>query len=79
MILAVPLMVYVSRIRAHVAIGTSALASPQCRDELSNHARGGSVRWSCALVFAGAGSPELRGVDRGQMIDGQKCWHCLRC
>ena len=74
-ILAVPLMVYVVGVPdAHVAIGTSALAvAANAAMNLSNHARGGSVRWSCALVFAGAGiAGAFAGSIAGKMIDGQK-------
>jgi uncharacterized membrane protein YfcA len=74
-ILAVPLMVYVVGVSdAHVAIGTSALAvAANAAMNLSNHARGGSVRWSCALVFAGAGiAGAFAGSIVGKMLDGQK-------
>jgi uncharacterized membrane protein YfcA len=74
-ILAVPLMVYVVGVPdAHVAIGTSAVAvAANAAMNLSNHARGGSVRWSCALVFAGAGiAGAFAGSLAGKMIDGQK-------
>ena len=56
-ILAVPLMVYVVGVPdAHLAIGTSAIAvAANAAVNLSNHARGGTVVWSCALVFAAAG------------------------
>src|SRR5260221_2164665 len=56
-ILAVPLMVYVVGVpEPHVAIGTSAIAvAANAAINLSNHARGGTVIWSCALVFAAAG------------------------
>src|SRR5256884_4255932 len=56
-ILAVPLMVYVVGVPdAHVAIGTSAIAvAANAAVNLSNHARGGTVVWSCALMFAAAG------------------------
>src|SRR6266480_7714683 len=51
-ILAVPLMVYVVGVPdAHVAIGTSAIAvAANAAVNLSNHARGGTVMWSCALT-----------------------------
>ena len=56
-ILAVPLMVYVVGVpEPHVAIGTSAIAvAANAAVNLSNHARGGTVVWSCALPFAAAG------------------------
>src|ERR1700754_5121795 len=74
-ILAVPLMVYVVGVPdAHVAIGTSAVAvAANAAMNLSNHARSGSVRWSCALVFAAAGvAGAFAGSIAGKMIDGQK-------
>src|SRR6195952_1122038 len=74
-ILAVPLMVYCGGWHdAHLAIGTSAVAvAANAAMNLSNHARGGSVRWSCALVFAGAGiTGAFAGSIGGKMIDGQK-------
>jgi uncharacterized protein len=74
-ILAVPLMVYVVGVPdAHVAIGTSAAAvAANAAMNLSNHARGGTVRWSCALTFAAAGvAGAFVGSLAGKMIDGQK-------
>jgi uncharacterized membrane protein YfcA len=74
-ILAVPLMVYVVGVpEAHVAIGTSAIAvAANAAVNLSNHARGGTVIWSCALMFAAAGIiGALGGSILGKMIDGQK-------
>ena len=62
---AVPLMVYVVGVsEPHVAIGTSAIAvAANAAINLSNHARGGTVIWSCALIFAAAASP-ARSADR---------------
>src|SRR3978361_255887 len=74
-ILAVPLMVYVVGVAdAHVAIGTSAVAvAANAAVNLSNHARGGTVVWSCALVFAAAGIiGAFGGSILGKMVDGQK-------
>jgi uncharacterized membrane protein YfcA len=74
-ILAVPLMVYVVGVPdAHVAIGTSAIAvAANAAVNLSNHARGGTVVWSCALLFAAAGIiGAFGGSIFGKMIDGQK-------
>src|SRR6202795_408661 len=74
-ILAVPLMVYVVGVTdAHLAIGTSAIAvAANAAFNLSNHARGGTVRWSCALPFAAAGIiGAFIGSIFGKMIDGQK-------
>ena len=74
-ILAVPLMVYVVGVpEPHVAIGTSAIAvAANAAINLSNHARGGTVMWSCALVFAAAGMVgAFGGSILGKMVDGQK-------
>src|ERR1700742_802649 len=74
-ILAVPLMVYVVGVpEPHVAIGTSAIAvAANAAINLSNHARGGTVVWSCALTFAAAGIVgAFSGSLLGKMVDGQK-------
>src|SRR6202041_2401791 len=74
-ILAVPLMVYVVGVSdAHVGIGTSAIAvAANAAINLSNHARNGTVRWSCALMFAAAGMiGAFIGSIFGKMLDGQK-------
>ncbi len=74
-ILAVPLMVYVVGVpEPHVAIGTSAIAvAANAAVNLSNHARGGTVVWSCALPFAAAGiAGAFAGSILGKMMDGQK-------
>jgi uncharacterized protein len=74
-ILAVPLMVYVVGVgEPHIAIGSSAIAvAANAAINLSNHARGGTVIWSCALTFAVAGMVgALFGSILGKMLDGQK-------
>jgi uncharacterized protein len=74
-VLAVPLMVYVVGVpEPHIAIGTSAVAvATNAAINLSNHARGGTVMWSCALVFAAAGVVgAFAGSILGKMLDGQK-------
>jgi uncharacterized membrane protein YfcA len=74
-ILAVPLMVYVVGVPdAHLAIGTSAIAvAANAAFNLSNHARDGTVRWSCALPFAAAGIiGAFIGSIFGKMLDGQR-------
>ncbi|MTV18998.1 sulfite exporter TauE/SafE family protein, partial [Bradyrhizobium sp. BR2003] len=74
-ILAVPLMVYVVGVpEPHVAIGTSAIAvAANAAVNLSNHARGGTVIWSCALVFALSGMlGAFGGSILGKMLEGQK-------
>lgn len=57
-IIAVPLLVYVVGVAdAHAAIGTAAVAvSLSALLGLAGHARAGTVKWNCALVFAAAGS-----------------------
>jgi uncharacterized protein len=74
-ILAVPLMVYVVGVPdAHVAIGTSAIAvAANAAVNLSGHARGGTVLWSCALVFAAAGIlGAFAGSIFGKMLGGER-------
>lgn len=74
-ILAVPLMVYVVGVaEPHVAIGTSAIAvAANAAINLSNHARGGTVIWSCALIFAASGmAGAFGGSILGKMVEGQK-------
>jgi uncharacterized protein len=74
-ILAVPLMVYVVGVgEPHVAIGTSAIAvAANAAVNLSNHARGGTVMWSCALPFAAAGiAGAFAGSSLGKTIDGHR-------
>jgi uncharacterized membrane protein YfcA len=68
-------MVYVVGVPdAHVAIGTSAIAvATNAAVNLSNHARGGTVVWSCALAFAAAGIlGAFCGSLLGKMLDGQR-------
>jgi len=74
-VLAVPLMVYVVGVREpHVAIGTSAIAvATNAAINLFNHARGGTVIWSVALLFATAGIVgAFAGSNLGKMIDGHR-------
>jgi uncharacterized membrane protein YfcA len=74
-VLGVPLMVYVVGVPdPHLAIGTSAIAvATNAAINLSNHARGGTVRWGCALTFAAAGMiGAFVGSIFGKMLDGQK-------
>jgi len=73
-ILAVPLLVYVVGVKdPHVAIGTSALAvSVNAFANLISHARAGTVKWPCAIVFAVAGiGGAALGALLGRHIDGQ--------
>jgi uncharacterized membrane protein YfcA len=74
-VLAVPLMVYVVGVREpHVAIGTSAIAvAANAAINLFNHARGGTVIWSVALLFAAAGIVgAFAGSSLGKMVDGHR-------
>ena len=74
-ILAVPLMVYLVGVPSpHVAIGTSALAvAANAAAGLINHARNGTVKWRCALMYAGAGvAGAFAGSSAGKAFDGQK-------
>lgn len=73
-ILAVPLLVYVVGVKdPHVAIGTSALAvSVNAFANLIAHARAGTVKWPCAIVFAIAGiSGAAAGATLGRQFNGQ--------
>lgn len=74
-ILAVPLLVYVVGVpSAHIAIGTAAIAvALNAALSLAAHARLGTVKWRCALVFAGAGVlGSALGAELGKAIDGQR-------
>ncbi len=74
-ILAVPLLIYVVGIKdTHVAIGTSALAvSLNAFANLAVHARAGTVKWACALVFALFGmAGAALGAALGRRVDGQQ-------
>ncbi|WP_194150414.1 sulfite exporter TauE/SafE family protein [Sphingomonas oligophenolica] len=74
-ILAVPLLVYLVGVpNPHLAIGTSAFAvAAIAAMGVVNHARAGTVRWRCAIMFAGAGVVgAFAGSSVGKAIDGQK-------
>jgi hypothetical protein len=73
-ILAVPLMVYLVGVPSpHVAIGTSAFAvAVNAATGLANHARAGTVKWSCAAMFAAAGvAGAFAGSSAGKAFDGE--------
>src|SRR3546814_7687240 len=57
----------------HVAIGTSALAvAANAFANLVQHARAGTVKWPCALVFGVSGvAGALIGSTLGKMVAGQ--------
>lgn len=72
-ILAVPLLLYVVGVDdPHLAIGTSALAvSANAFANLAMHARAGTVRWPCAVLFAAAGvAGAAAGSTAGKAMDG---------
>ena len=74
-IVAVPLLLYFVGVKdPHLAIGTSAVAvSASAAINLALHARKGTIRWSCALIYAGSGSVgALAGASLGKAIDGQR-------
>ena len=74
-ILAVPLLVYAVGVEsAHAAIGTAAVAvALNAAAGLAAHARSGTVKWPCALVFAGAGVAGAQiGAEAGKALDGDK-------
>jgi len=72
-ILAVPLLVYLVGVpSAHVAIGTSAIAvALNAASGLATHARLGTVKWPCALVFSAAGvAGAFLGASLGKRLGG---------
>lgn len=72
-ILALPLLLYVVGVKdPHVAIGTSALAvAANAFANLVQHARAGTVKWPCAIVFAVSGvAGALIGSTLGKRVDG---------
>ena len=74
-ILAVPLLVYVVGVSSpHVAIGTGDIAvAVNAAFGLAAHARLGTVKWRCALVFAASGiAGSALGAAAGKAVDGQQ-------
>jgi len=74
-ILAVPLLVYVVGIGStHAAIGTAAVAvTANALASLAGHAKGGMVKWPCAIVFAAAGIVGAAiGAEIGKSVDGTR-------
>ena len=74
-ILAVPLLVYVVGVGStHAAIGTAAVAvTANALAGLAGHARGGTVKWPCAIVFAAAGIIGAAiGAEIGKAVDGAR-------
>ncbi len=73
-VLAAPLLLYAVGVPdPHVAIGTSAAAvAANAAFNLAGHARGGRVKWPCAIAFAGAGlAGSLIGSSIAKAIDGR--------
>ena len=74
-IVAVPLLVYFVGVRSpHMAIGTAAVAvALNALTGLAGHARAGTVKWPCALVFAAAGAAGAAlGAEAGKAMDGTR-------
>ena len=74
-ILAVPLLVYVVGVEStQAAIGTAAVAvAANALIGVGGHARGGTVKWRCALAFAGAGMVgAAMGAEIGKAFDGAR-------
>jgi uncharacterized membrane protein YfcA len=74
-ILAVPLLVYVVGMKSpHMAIGTAAVAvALNAASGLVGHHRAGTVKWSCAAVFAGTGAlGAALGAELGKATDGAR-------
>jgi uncharacterized membrane protein YfcA len=74
-ILALPLIVYAVGVTStHIAIGTSAVAvAASAAANLIGHARAGTVKWRCAVVFAVAGmAGAAGGAELGKMVDGRR-------
>jgi uncharacterized protein len=72
-LLAVPLMAYLIGLPPHTAIGTSAVAvAASALVNLGGHARAGTVKWPCAIVFAVSGvTGAAIGAQLGKRVDGQ--------
>jgi uncharacterized membrane protein YfcA len=73
-VLATPLLLYVVGMDdPHVAIGTGAAAvALNAAANLGVQARAGTVKWPCALSFAGAGlAGSLAGATLAQRVDGE--------
>ncbi len=80
-VLAVPLLVYlVGMPSAHLAIGTSAIAvALNAAFGLAAHARLGTVKWPCAMVFSAAGiAGALLGSVLGKALDGTAAARAVR-
>ena len=74
-ILAVPLLVYVVGVQSpHQAIGTAAMAvALNALFGLFTHARAGTVKWRCGVVFAASGVVgAAAGAELGKSVDGQR-------
>lgn len=79
-VLAVPLLLYFVGVQdPHLAIGTSAAAvAAIALFNLFGHWRAGSVKWPCALMFAGSGFiGSLIGSSFAKIVDGEKLLLCF--
>ena len=79
-ILAVPLLVYVVGVQSpHQAIGTAAMAvALNALFGLFTHARAGTVKWRCGVVFAASGVVgAAAGAELGKAVDGQRLFGLL--
>lgn len=73
-IIAVPLLVYGVGVHSpHLAIGTAAVAvALNALLGLAGHARAGTVKWPCALVFAASGAlGAALGAEAGKAMEGE--------
>lgn len=74
-ILAVPLLVYVLGVDSpHAAIGTAAVTvTLNAAASLVGHARAGTVKWPCAIVFAIVGTVgAVLGAELGKSVNGNQ-------
>lgn len=72
-ILAVPLLVHIVGMQdTHLAIGTSSVAvAANAAINLLGHARSGTVKWPCAVVFAASGiAGAALGAYVGKLVNG---------
>lgn len=81
-VLATPWLIYVVGVAdTHVAIGTSAAAvAVNALGGLAGQARGGQVKWPCAIAFGLAGlAGSLAGAALAQSVDGEALLFWFAC
>jgi uncharacterized membrane protein YfcA len=73
-VLAVPILVHAAGVEPHAAMATSAVAvAASAVGNLVPHARGGRLKWRCALVFSLFGVPgALIGAQVARAVDGER-------